>query len=107
MPRVPTEFALGNSIWKVRYKWNLTFRNAKVDGLTDYDAKTIWLDRSMTPQERWIAFRHEYRHAVFDHAGIGFNASDERLRLTSEQEEAICHALEIEDQHFNMKWKFK
>jgi len=107
MPRLPHEFALGNQIWTVRYKWNLTFRNAKVDGLCDYDAKVIWLDRSLTPQERWIAFRHEYKHAVLDHAGIGFNAVDERLRLSVDQEEALVAALEIEDEHFNIKWKFK
>lgn len=104
---IPKQLAIKDSLWNVVYKWNLMFRSQHVDGLCDYDSKTIFIDKSLSPAEKWSAFRHEYRHAVFDEFGIGFNAKDESLRLTIEQEEAIASALEIEDKHFTIKWKRK
>lgn len=101
---IPREFAVNDAIWRVEYKWNLTHNKSRVDGLTDPVEKIVYLDRALTPEEKFSVFIHEFIHVVFTEYKLGFNAE----RLDYDHEEEI--ALEIERvlmKNFSMKWRKK
>jgi Zn-dependent peptidase ImmA (M78 family) len=105
---IPREFALNGSIWRVGYKWNLTYNNSRVDGLCDPVEKLILIDRSLDDESKFWVFIHEFMHAVMDENNIGHNSSDESLRLETRHEEEILLSLESElRRNFSIRWRKK
>ncbi len=106
--RVPKAFELRGKQWQVAYKWNLTYRQANVFGLCDFDLRTIWIDRSLSREDKFWTFLHEYLHAVMDEHGVGQHALPKSRAITSDQEEDIIHAIEQELRaHFRIRWAVK
>jgi hypothetical protein len=100
--RIPKLFFIKENEWGVQFKWNLTYRNQKVDGLTDYTNLVIWIDRALSKEDKWKTFKHEWKHAVFDTYECGFNHSGLSLE---DREEAQIRALDIEEEKFSMRWR--
>lgn len=104
--RIPKEFIIRGETWRVEYKWRLTYRNSPVVGLCDPDIRTIFIDRSLSKEEKWWTFVHEFIHAVLDEYKLGINSKIPYRKLLDEHEEEIIQALESEfKSNFKMKWR--
>lgn len=57
--------------WKIEYKWGLKSDGEMVDGLCEYDTRTIWLRREISRYDKIIAFLHEWGHAICHEAHLG------------------------------------
>jgi Zn-dependent peptidase ImmA (M78 family) len=103
---IPKTFAINGSIWNVEYKWNLTYNKQPVDGLCDPVSKTIFIDRSLSKEDKFWTFVHEWMHAVLEENGIGHNSEDPDNKLTTDQEDRIIATFEAEiKRSFNIKWR--
>lgn len=91
--KLKKEIFIKGNLWKVEQKWNLTFRNKRVEGLCDPTSKIIFVDRSLTPDDKFLAFRHEWRHAVLHEYELGYESG----RLSMKLEEEIQDALDTEE----------
>jgi Zn-dependent peptidase ImmA (M78 family) len=100
--KVPREFAVRGSIWRVEYKWNLTYNKQHVDGLTDPVNRIVFIDRSLTKEEKYWAFIHEWLHVVLEVYEIGHNSK----KISYNAEESIVSVLESELKlNFSIKWR--
>lgn len=88
--RIPKTILVSGHEWTVEYKWNLRYDNQKCDGLCCHETRTIYLDRSLTKQNKITTFLHEYIHAVIAELNI------KRKSLPMELEELIVEALSQE-----------
>lgn len=105
---IPKAFAVNGSIWRVEYKWNLTYNKQKVDGLCAPSEKTVYIDRSLSDEEKFWTFVHEWLHAVIEENDLGHNSSEKSLRLSTDHEERILEALEDElRRNFSIRWRKK
>lgn len=103
---IPKEFEINGSLWRVEYKWNLTYKKRKIDGLCEPSTRTIYIDRALSREDKWITFRHEWRHALWHEYDVGHNSSDPKKRLTTDQEEDLQAAIDAEeDSVFTIRWK--
>ena len=99
---VPREFAINGSIWYVEHKWGLTYNKSPVDGLCDPSTKIVYIDRSLSKEDKWWTFVHEWIHAVVEEYRIGHNHGG----LTTDQEDELITTLETElKRNFSLKWK--
>lgn len=102
--RIPKTFTVNETTYTVKYKWNLRHAHEKVDGLSDFKEKTLYIERSLARDDKWWTFRHEWKHIVFHEYGCGFNSH----RVPQAVEEEMILALEQEDRvNFNIRWKLK
>jgi hypothetical protein len=102
--KLPKQFFIKGSLWKVAYKWNLTFKNKRVEALMSPSDKIIYIDRSLSREDKFWAFKHEWRHAVWDAYECGFNHEQSKDPLT--REELMNEALDVEERNtFNPRWK--
>lgn len=63
--RIPKTILVKGKRWKIFYKWNLMDDDGcKCDGLCEYKARVIWLDRSLLKSEKVQTFLHELVHAL-------------------------------------------
>lgn len=100
--RLPKEFFIKSNLWKVEMKWNLTYRSKRVDGLIDPAARILYIDRSLSKEDKYWTFKHEWRHAVLEEYGIGHNSG----KISLAKEEAIQDAFDIEERNsFTSRWK--
>ena len=105
---IPREFAINGSIWRVEYKWNLTYNKQQVDGLCMAGEKKIMIDRSLSAEDKFWTFVHEFIHAVIDENELGHNSPHEDRSLVLDHEEEILLALEDElKKNFSMRWRKK
>ena len=105
---IPREFAISGSIWHVEYKWNLTYNKQRVDGLCMPGEKKIMIDRSLSVEDKFWTFIHEFIHAVIDENELGHNSPHEDRSLVLDHEEEILAALESElRKNFSMRWRKK
>lgn len=103
---IPREFAVHGSIWRVEYKWNLTHNKQAVDGLTDPKARVVYIDRSLTKEDKFWTFIHEFVHVVWMENNLGLNADDPSTQLSVSLEEHLITSLEAELRgNFSMKWR--
>lgn len=101
---IPREFAINGTIWRIEYKWNLTYNKSAVDGLLDPATKTIFIDRSLSKEDKWWTFVHEFIHAVLESNEIGHNSNHQPLETSHEED--IITAIESElKNNFTIKWK--
>lgn len=102
--KLPKEFFIKGNLWKVAFKWRLTHRNKRVDGLLSPAERTIYIDRSLSKEDKFWTFKHEWRHAVWDSYECGFN--HEQSKCAETREELMNEALDIEERNtFNPRWK--
>lgn len=92
--RLPKRIGIKGNEWQLAYKWRLTLAGKQADGVCDYSTRTIWIDRSLSPELKFAAFIHEFIHAVLWEYDLGHNAS--KKRITTQLEEEIVSAIETE-----------
>lgn len=68
--KIPKTIQVVNKEWRVEYKWNLRYDGHKCDGLCCHETRTIFIDRSLSKQEKEETFLHEYLHAIIAELGI-------------------------------------
>jgi Zn-dependent peptidase ImmA (M78 family) len=77
-----------------------------VDGLLDPVARTIFIDRSLSKEDKFWTFLHEFIHAVFESNDIGHNSSNKDRLMSTEHEEDLISALEAElKSNFSLRWR--
>lgn len=91
--KIPRQITIHGHKWKIAYKWNLRLgdENSRVDrcdGLCDLEAKTIFLDRGLTEDERPKVFMHELLHAIIFEANLHHAES-----LSEEVEEILVETI--------------
>jgi Zn-dependent peptidase ImmA (M78 family) len=103
--KIPREFFIRGSLWTTEYKWNLTFKGKRIDGLIDPDKRVIYIDRSLGVEDKFWTFKHEWRHAVWDAYECSYSF---KISGAMDREEKMSEALDIEERNtFNIKWKKK
>jgi hypothetical protein len=90
--KLPKSVVIKDQEWQVAYKWRLTHRTKPLDGLCDYKARTIWIDRSLDKDAKFAAFLHEFIHALLWEHDLGHNASKHAIDV--DIEEQIVAAIE-------------
>jgi hypothetical protein len=60
-----SSFKIKGYEWKLRYKLDLHVPDiGKCDGFCDIDTRTIWLEKALNVEQRWLVFFHELVHAI-------------------------------------------
>ena len=51
--------------WRLEYKLDLHVPDiGKCDGFCDVETRTIWLEKALDVEQRWLVFFHELVHAI-------------------------------------------
>lgn len=102
--KIPKEFYIKGKLWRVEYKWRLHDpEHGLCNGLCDFDARTIYIDRLIPKEDKAGVFLHEYIHAVLHEAHL-----HESGGIAGIIEEVVCASIsEAFTSNFNLKWKTK
>ena len=82
--KLKSEYDVFGSKWKIVYKKNLFDGETKIDGLTVYREKTIYIEKNIDHRRKFETFIHEIMHAVIDETGI------DQMDISMDAEQAIC-----------------
>lgn len=96
------EFYVKGKLWRLEYKWRLTDKASGEAflGLCDKANRTIYIDRSIDKETKWIVFLHELCHAAI------FESHSNDTSLTSDVEEVIAGSVaDVFSSNFIMRWK--
>lgn len=85
--RIPKSFYIKGKRWTTKRVKNLVDDNgSECTGLTDPEAKTISIDKSISDDKMEWVFWHEYCHALLEEAGVTRNTGG----LSELGEEIVC-----------------
>lgn len=101
--KIPSKLTIKGKVWTIAYKWRLHDKKlGACDALVDFDKATIYLDRSLSREDKFVALLHEIFHIAL---------AEYHLRETGGiaddfAEEVICSGIpSILLELFTMKFK--
>lgn len=101
--RIRKEFEIKGKPWRVEYKWGLRENGELLEGLCDFENRTIFLRREISKADKWAAFLHELIHATLRESHVT-GGSDGAIDEVNEG--IICEALpDVLNSLFNFRWK--
>jgi len=88
--RIPSKLVIKGKIWSVSYKWNLrdTYEEEqpKCEGLTVWDERTIYLERSSSREDNFKTLIGEITHILLDELQV-------TQIISKDATEIICHGV--------------
>lgn len=101
--KIPSKIIIKGKIWQVSYKWRLHDKElGECNGLTDWEERTIWLDRLLPKDEKAKVILHEIIHIVLDEHHLHEDGGIQSKFV----EEVICAGVaEVLLEIFNIKFK--
>lgn len=100
--KIKKEFEIKGKQWRVEYKWSLKAEDGeRVKGLCDFGNRTIYLDRLLSPEDKFEILQHELVHAALYEAHLNHTSG-----LDPQTEEIVCDAVvDMFNQLFTFRWK--
>lgn len=93
--KIPPSFFIGEDLWRVEYRWNLTIDGHKGDGFIHHDSRTILMDKLIPVEEKSAIFLRLFMWAVISYKIVPGQATD----IVSED------LMKAVLQNFKLRWK--
>lgn len=100
--KIPTKLTIKGKQWKVRFKKDLAEDGDLLLGLADFEKRTIFLCKSIPPEDLPKIFLHELTHAVLHELHVTGNSGSLPLLV----EEILCDGFsQVLLDLFELKWR--
>lgn len=99
--KVPQQVPVKGTIYEIQYKWNLNDEGVPCLGLCDPEEKIIYIDKSLSKEDKWKTFLHELKHALIEEYNLAKSEGIDALA-----EELICYMFsEWVSEMWDVRWK--